>query len=257
VEAAVRDGLISSVAALADDAQALAGRVCSDANAIEEGEGRLAELDAQVDEVSGDLLESHKDLIVAKGQVEEARSAMRRAEAAAAVLSREPRLGELLDTSDVILEYDAETLLDQLAKAQADIDHRRTELRVADAADEPARVVWDDDPEALLPPHHEVDRARHLLEKAGITSVAGWTYLAERSDASIRAELVRRLPHLAGGVLINKPELLERAQEVLQKNGYHPTGTVVIATTQCFSTTRRPTPSGCGSRENTPNGRSG
>ncbi|WP_216209758.1 coiled-coil domain-containing protein [Amycolatopsis aidingensis] len=234
VEAAVRDGLISSVAALADDAQALAGRVRSDANAIKEGEGRLAELDAQVDEARGDLLESQKDLIAAKGQVEEARSAMRRAEAAAAALSREPRLGELLDTGDVILEYDTETLLDQLAKAQADVDRRRTGLRVADAADEPARVVWDDDPEALLPPHHEVDRARQLLEDAGITSVAGWTYLAERSDESIRAELVRRLPHLAGGVLINKPELLERAQEVLAENGYHPTGTVVVATTQSF-----------------------
>lgn len=234
IETAVRGGLTSSAAALADDAQTLTGRVRSDASAIEESEEKLAELNAQVEEAQGDLLRSQKDLIAAKGKMEEARTAVRRAEVAATALSREPRLGELLDTGDVMLEYDAETLLDQLAKAQADVDRRRTGLRVADAADEPARVVWDDDPEALLPPHHEVDQARQLLEEAGITSVAGWTYLAERSDESIRAELVRRLPHLAGGVLINKPELLERAREVLAENGYHPTGTVIVATTQSF-----------------------
>jgi hypothetical protein len=234
VETAVRDGLIPSVAALSDDAQTLASRVRSAADAIDEGESKLADLDAQVDDAQADLLESQKDLIAANGRMKEARSAVQRADAATAALSLEPRLGELLDTGDVVLEYDAETLLDQLAKAQGDVDRRRTGLRVADAADEPARVIWDDDPEALLAPHHEVDRARQLLEEAGITSVAGWSYLAERSDESIRVELVRRLPHLAGGVLINKPELLERAREILAENGYHPTGTVFVATTQSF-----------------------
>ncbi|MFC5262289.1 hypothetical protein ACFPJ1_09210 [Kribbella qitaiheensis] len=234
IDAAVRVGLTSSAATLAEEAKALIERVRSDSAAVHEGEAQLTGLEAQVEERRSDLLSSQQESLEARSRFEKAQSAIDLAQEAAERLTRELRLGELLDTDDVVLEHDAEMLLDQLAKAQADVDQQRSELRVADATDEPARIVWDDDPDALLPPHHEVSRARQLLESAGITSEAGWAYLAERSDESVRAELVRRLPHLAGGVLINKPDQLEQAREVLSENGYHSTGTVVVATTQSF-----------------------
>ena len=234
IETARKAGLITSAASLAEDAASLAGRVQSDSAAIEKNEQQLEVLETEVGNAQTELARVREAAIVAKSNRDNAQSALERAETAAAELAQEPRLAELLDTDDVLLEYDAETLLDQLAKAQADTDRLRTELRVADAADEPARLVWEDDPEALLPPHHEVTHIQRLLASKGIACWTGWDYLADRADESARAELVRRLPHLAGAVLINKPEHLQRARELIAADDYHPTGTVIVATPQSF-----------------------
>ncbi|MFF0176021.1 coiled-coil domain-containing protein [Micromonospora profundi] len=231
---AVRAKVITSAATLAQDAVSLAETVRADAAALVENEQFLEVRQGEVEEAQTELARAREARIAAQGHDNTVRAALKRAEAAAAALAREPRLAELVDTNDVLLEYDAETLLDQLAQSQADIDGQRTALRVANVGDEPALLVWEDDPDALLPPHHEVTRIRDLLESEGIACGTGWDYLADRTDESIRAELVGRLPHLAGGVLVNKPEHLARAQEVIAAHGYHPTGTVVVATSQSF-----------------------
>jgi len=231
---AVRAKVITSAATLAEDAVSLAESVRADAAALAENEQFLEVRQAEVEGAQTELAGARETRIAAQGHDNTVRAALKRAEAAAAALARESRLAELLDTDDVLLEYDAETLLDQLAQAQADIDGQRTALRVANAGDEPALLVWQDDPEALLLPHHEVIRIRDLLESEGIACGTGWDYLADRTDESIRAELVGRLPHLAGGVLVNKPEHLARAREVIAAHRYHPTGTVVVATPQSF-----------------------
>ncbi|CCH29399.1 hypothetical protein ABZ816_39930 [Actinosynnema sp. NPDC047251] len=234
VEAAVEAGLITSVTSLYEDAVSLADRVRTDSAEIEENAGRLNALEAQVGVAQTELLQAQGKQVAARSRHENAVTVLNRAEVAAEALGREPRLIELLDTDDVMLEYDVETLLDQLAKAQADFDQQRTELRVADAADEPARLIWEETPEALLPPPHEVAHIRRLLESEGIACGTGWDYVADHSDESTRAELVRHLPHLAGGVLVNKPEHLDRAREVIAEHGYHPSGIVTVATSHSF-----------------------
>jgi hypothetical protein len=234
VQAAVKAGLISSAVSLPQEAVALADQVKADSAAVEETDGRLGGLDIEVESARTELAEARQIETEARSRHEIAHTSLQKAEAAAATLAGEPRLVELLDTDDVMLEYDAETLLEQLAKAQADIDRRRTALRVADAADEPARLLWANDPDALLPPHHEVTHIRNLLESDGIACGTGWDYLTDRSDNAVRAELVRHLPHLAGGVLVNKPEHLDRAREVISEHEYRPTGTVVVATPHSF-----------------------
>ncbi|WP_261561845.1 hypothetical protein [Frankia tisae] len=234
VRTAVRDGLAGSAASLAQDAVAVADQMRVDSAAVEEAGRRLEGLGNEVETARTELAEARQVETDARSCHDNAQASLRRADVAAAALAGEPRLVELLDTDDVMLEYDAETLLDQLVKAQADFDRRRTALRVADAADEPARLLWADDPDALLPPHHEVTHIRNLLESDGIACGTGWDYLADRSDEAVRAALVRQLPHLAGGVLVNKPEHLDRAREVIAEREYHPTGTVVVATPHSF-----------------------
>jgi hypothetical protein len=234
IEAAVQAGLISSADSLAEEAVSLAECVREDSAFIGENERRLDEFDAEIEKARTKLSQSQADQVTAVSNCTNTQVALRRAERAAAELSREPRLAELLETDDILLEYDAETLLDQLAKAQDNIDRERTELRVAEAADKPALLVWEDDDEALLPPHREVADIQRLLASEGISSWTGWDYLAAHSDESIRAELVRRLPHLAGGVLINDPKHLQRAREVIAEHDYRPTGTVAVATPQSF-----------------------
>ncbi|GGN51705.1 hypothetical protein FHR83_009349 [Actinoplanes campanulatus] len=234
VAQAVRASLITSPATLAEDSASLAESVRADMAAITETELLLETRRAEVDEAKAGLAQAREARIAAQSHYAGAQAELRRAEDATEVLAREPRLVELLDTADVLLEYDADTLLDQLAHAQSDIDAQRTEMKVGNAADEPALLVWQADPEALLSPHQEVIRIRDLLDSEGIACGTGWDYLADRTDETIRADLVRRLPHLAGGVLVNKPEHLARAREIIDTCDSHPTGTVFVATTRSF-----------------------
>ncbi|GIE90723.1 hypothetical protein [Actinoplanes regularis] len=231
---AVRASLITSPATLTEDAAALANNVRADTAAVVETELLLEARQAEADQAQAALAQAREARITAESHYTSAQADLQRAEDAAAALAREPRLVELLDTADVLLDYDADTLLDQLAYSQADTDAQRSELRVENAADEPALLVWDADREALLPPHQEVIRIRDLLESEGIACGTGWDYLADRSDEAIRAELVRRLPHLAGGVLVNRPEQLSRAREIIDAHGCHPTGTVFVASSHSF-----------------------
>ena len=161
---AVRAKMITSGATLAEDAVSLAESVRANAAALAESEQSLEVRQAEVEQARTELARAREARIAAQGHDNTARAALEHAQAVAAALAREPRLIGLLDTDDVLLEYDAETLLDQLAQSHADIDAQRTALRVANVGDEPSLLVWENDPEALLPPHHEVTRIRDLLE---------------------------------------------------------------------------------------------
>lgn len=234
MDAAVREGLVKSAKSLADEAVSLADQLRSDTSALADHERRLVELDDEVEKSRTELAEVRQEQTTARADHEASVEILKRAQVGAEALAGEARLVELIDTEAVVLEFDAETLLDQLAKAQDETDLERTGLRIADASDEPARLVWEEDPDALLLPPHEVTRIQQLLRAEGIHCWTGWDCLAGRSDETIRRELVRRLPHLAGGVLLNNPADLTRARDLIAENGYRPRGIVAIATTRSF-----------------------
>jgi hypothetical protein len=234
VEDAVRAGLLAAGESATETVAPLEEQVSSTTSRLETQERRLAELDEELRDANAELDFAKDQHAVTAAQYKEALAAEQTAKDRAAELEREPRLVELLDTASTVLEMDAETLLDQLSAAQDDLEHKRTRLRIDDAADETARIAWEYDENALLPPPPEVTEVVESLRDNGIDCFAGWQYLAEQRDPVLRRELVRRLPHLTGGVLVNKATDLEKARTVLSGRDRKPRNTIAVASTQSF-----------------------
>lgn len=229
---AARDGLLAPDTSAINAATALSARVDADAAALALQEQRLRELGEEYLRTQSDLDEARKALSLAHQRHGEASTALRRATERTTVLAAEPRLVELLDTDSLVLDSDAPTLLSLLADAQARTDQARTHLRVAEAADEHAWLALDSG--GLLPPAADVTETHETLQKAGITCWTGWEYLTEIPDLPTRWNLVRRLPHLAGGVLLNDPADLDRVSQLVAKAGLRPTGIVAVAATSAL-----------------------
>ncbi|TQM32717.1 hypothetical protein [Nocardia bhagyanarayanae] len=237
LETAQTDGLIESRTGL-DAAAVAAGRCVEEhSGAVEASQARLTDLETEIDQAGAQLLVASTELTVTKGRLDTAQRAVQRAHDSAGQLEALPRLAELLDSDTVVLDLDAETLLEQLLNALDHSDRARTAIKIADAADEPARIAWGEDPEALLTAPHELRALCQQLEQAQILCWTGWDLLAVRPNETVRREIVGRLPHLAGGLILNDLADLDRAREILTESPIRPNGVVFVASTQSFDRT--------------------
>jgi len=237
------DGRIAEVSELIAAARAdgvLAGGVMvADAAARELATttaGELADAERAADEIEARHESATAELDTARQRLrlaeEEARRAAREhADATERTirLAEQPRFGELLDTEEVLLEYDVIALLAKLRSAIGEAERERTALHIAEASDEHARLALDDG--QLLPPAPAIVDACRALDDAGITAWAGWDYLATIDDVAARREICERVPELATGVLLNDPGQLDRARQVLAERRLLPTTFIGVATT--------------------------
>lgn len=233
VDLAVAAGLVPDANAAPAVAKALAEKATADAAAAAEHQARIAQLDSEVESLQVSLVDARSAEGTAAVEYKEAVAAVERAIGSRRALAEEERLAELSDSNNVILETDADALVGRLTEALTATDRARVELRVADAADDRARLALSSTG-ALYPPPPEVEALVDLLNAEGLRCYSGWDVLADIPDQGLRRELVARLPHLATGVLLNDPDNLARARQIVRTAGYEPTSLVVVASTQSF-----------------------
>ncbi|MFG3709304.1 hypothetical protein [Micromonospora sp. NPDC047730] len=233
IVAATRDGLLLEGTPAAEAAASLKERAKREGAALARQEQRLRDLDAEQQEAQVELDSAKQALTGAQQRLNEASGAVRRATERTDALAAVPRLVDLLDTDDVRLDVDTPALLRLLAEAQSRTDQARTRLRVAEASDEQARLALDAGD--LLPPPTDVMQIHETLRNAGITCWTGWEYLTEIPTVHAREAVVRRLPHLAGGVLLNDPQDLDLARRLVAEAGLRPTAVVAVAATHALA----------------------
>lgn len=152
-----------------------------------------------------------------------------------------PRLAELLGVATVDLDNDAATALQRLTAAIEAADSQRAVLQLAQAADE--RVLAALGSGGLLPPSEPVAAALAVLEQAGITAWAGWSYLAQLPTDD-RDRVLHRYPHLVDGLVLNNPNHLSDAEQLLVQARLLPATIVAVGTTATLQRLDVPPPTG-------------
>ncbi|MFF2554385.1 hypothetical protein ACFVUS_25520 [Nocardia sp. NPDC058058] len=237
LETAQATALIESRDGLEATTQAMNRRVAELVTMVASGQARLNDLEQAIQETGAHLLTARAELTAAEARLGTAERTAERAHNNTRQLEEIPRLAELLDSDKVVLDLDAETLSEQLLRALDHSDRARTEIKIADAVDEPARIVWGEDPEALLVAPHELRVLHQQLVQAQILCWTGWDRLAARPNLAVRREIVNRLPHLAGGLILNDLADLDRARDILTASPVRPSGVVFVSSTQSFDRT--------------------
>ncbi|NKQ53728.1 hypothetical protein HFP15_12640 [Amycolatopsis sp. K13G38] len=212
VQQAVREGLLSDgtqVAAAAQEARA------RQENAGTELAAREAELERVAEEhatAQSALHAAQQKAAAAQSRADRAASELSKAHRRTDSLAAHPRLLELLGGDNVQLETDTPALLKRLREARSTAEREQTSLRMEESVDERALAALGSG--GLLPASPEVQAALDVLEEAGITAWSGWRYLSTM-DAKAREDVLSRLPHLVGGVLVNDAAQLSRARQAL------------------------------------------
>ncbi|MEU5793202.1 hypothetical protein ABZ800_06665 [Streptomyces sp. NPDC047813] len=238
IATAVRDGL------LPPDTPA-ATALHESATAAKENASRLGTL-----ETEAKRLEAEQQLAAQAIRESEARlAALHRSfdaatqdwEAAAArtqALSTDPAFTDLLGQGPGDLETAAEELQSRLTEVHDKALAEITDLRVAEAQDERARIALEST--ELLPTSPEAARVKDVLREGGITAWTGWEYLAAIPDVSRRRALVQQVPQLAGGVLLNNPAQLDAARELISSREPHPSVFLAVGTTEAVDQEHAP-----------------
>lgn len=167
---------------------------------------------------------------------EAARSA---AEAEAVALAGETRPAELLGLDEIRPDTDAGLVVDTLTTAIRGAERERTTLHGDQRRDERALAALGDG--GLLPDPPEIEDVLAVLESAGITAWSGRRYLA-KLPAPDRETVLARLPHLAGGVLLNDARDAERARTRLDAARLLPACLVAVGTTAALRPDADPAP---------------
>lgn len=241
LRAAVDDGLLTApdqVAQTADEAGQHARRA---QDTLTQAWQRLPELTKerkQAENALGTLQRAERDASAeADRQAQTLDLATRRTEE----LAHEPRLAELLGAATVTLDVDASSVLGRLTAAVSAVEDQRAALQLAQAADE--RVLAALGNGGLLPASQPVTAALDILEQAGITAWAGWTYLAQL-PADDRDQVLHRYPHLVDGLVLNNPDHVQDAERLLTRARLLPPAIVAVGTTATLQHLDVPTPAG-------------
>jgi hypothetical protein len=230
--AAVTAGLLGA----ADDPAATAAAAERDARdaaaALAALAGELSGLRRARREADGARARAHREADTARAAHERAEAAHTEACAVRDALAAEPRLAELLGVEEVAPGTDASALVERLGAALSSGEAERTAALSEQARDQRALRALGEG--GLLPEPGEIEDVLAVLEGAGITAWSGWRYLT-MLPAGERASVVERLPHLAGGVLLNDAGDAERAAEELAAAKLLPCAVVAVGSTAAVS----------------------
>ncbi|GAA2230372.1 hypothetical protein GCM10010232_15850 [Streptomyces amakusaensis] len=217
----------TSVADAAERARTTAAENAAEAERLQAESERLErELSSAQEQLHGS--ERRRDDM--RRRYETAEESWRRAKERKEKLATDPGLIELLAGEPGDIEETYDTLVRRLREIRDQTLAKITDRRVAEAGDERARLALETN--ELLPPSPEAVQARDALVEADITAWTGWEYLAATPDRNRRRRLWERVPHLAGGVLINDPEKLDEARGVLNDKDIHPAFFLAVGTTE-------------------------
>ncbi|MEJ8280529.1 hypothetical protein [Pseudonocardia spirodelae] len=150
------------------------------------------------------------------------------AEADAVALAARARPAELLGLTAISPDTDAGLVVDTLTIAIRGAERERTTLLSDQRRDERALAALGDG--GLLPDPPEIEDVLAALEAAGVTAWSGRRYLA-MLPAADRETVLARLPHLAGGVLLNDPADVPRARDELTAARLLPAALVAVGST--------------------------
>ncbi|MGC7101175.1 hypothetical protein ACPZ19_41420 [Amycolatopsis lurida] len=225
---AVRDGLLTDAAEVAESARLARAAAESAASELANREAELETVAEELGAAQAIANEAHQAAGSARDRHERAAEELERATRRTDSLAAEPRFVELLGTDDVQLETDVPSLTDRLREARATAEREQTSLRMAESADE--RILAALGSGGLLPPPEEVQAALDALESAGITAWSGWRYLS-KLDAKKREVVLSRSPQLVSGVLLNEAVQVDRAREVLTGLKLLPSAMIAVGTT--------------------------
>ncbi|QXE35652.1 hypothetical protein KQY30_16690 [Streptomyces sp. GMY02] len=241
VAIAVRNGLLPP--------DTSAGTALKEATtAAEENASRLAVLEAEAKRLEDEqqraaqaVRESEASVAVLHRVLDTAEQDCGAAAARKDALSADPAFVDLLGHGPGDLETAAEALRAGLTEVHDKAVAEITDLRVAEAQDERARIALEST--ELLPASPEAVQVKEILAEGGITAWTGWEYLAAIPDMDRRRALVERVPQLVGGVLLNNPAQLDAARELISSREPHPSGFLAVGTTKAVAQ-EHPTVSG-------------
>lgn len=168
----------------------------------------------------------------ARAAADSAEAARAAAASVSAELAGEPRPAELLGVGTVRPDADADLVVERLTAAIASAERARTGLLGDQRRDERALGALGDG--GLLPDPPEIEAVLAVLEGAGVTAWSGRRYLA-MLPAPDRGPVLERLPHLAGGVLLNDPADAPRARRELDAARLLPACLVAVGSTAALS----------------------
>ncbi|MEV1292375.1 hypothetical protein [Pseudonocardia sp. NPDC049635] len=201
--------------------------------------GALAAADAAATAIREERRAAEARRTAAQDAAAASRAAAAAAETARAAAARESdelagaaRPAELLGLDTIRPDADAELVVDTLTAAIRGSERERTALLGDQRRDERALAALGDG--GLLPDPPEIESVLQVLEKAGVTAWSGRRYLA-MLPAGDRSAVLERLPHLAGGVLLNEPGDAARARDALVEARLLPACLVAVGTTAALT----------------------
>lgn len=128
---------------------------------------------------------------------------------------------------ELILDEAADRVLIELAALR---DSAQTQLRRLERDhDQISEITNKMSTGQLLPARPDVLASVERLERAGIRSHTGWSYLAETEHADRRAELIAAHPEIVDGVIVPDPTDLAAARQALADPPLLPDGAVTVA----------------------------
>lgn len=230
IATAVRDGLLPpdtpAETALRDADTAAKGN----ASRLDALDTEAKRLEAEQQLASQAVRQSEARLAVLHRSFDAATQDWEAAAARTQALSTDPAFADLLGQDPGNLDTAAAELQSRLTEVHDKALAEITDLRVAAAQDERSRIALEST--ELLPASPEAARVKDALREGGVTAWTGWEYLAAIPDVGRRRALVRQVPQLAGGVLLNNPAQLDAARELISSQELHPSVFLAVSTTE-------------------------
>lgn len=245
VQAAVADAIGAGVLAAQDDvaaaAEAADGTAAEAETTLTTALTRGDELATQREDAASLLHDLQADVQRKSGTVKALAEQLATARRGADEVCSTGRLAELLGSEEVVVDSDADTLLDLLGEAIGIAEREQALLRMDAEADD--RVLEALGNGGLLPPGDEITAAQAVLADKNITVWSGWQYLASvRADE--RDQVVARHPHLVDGIVLNSCDDLDLAREELTAARLLPRTIIAVGTTAAIADNDAPEPAG-------------
>ncbi|KPL29922.1 hypothetical protein JI76_33265 [Streptomyces anulatus] len=232
---AVREGLLAPEATASSALEEAQEAVAGNARRLATLEKEVKRLESEQQEAARAVETSERQLAGLHRGLDSAEQKWKAAMARRDALGVDPAFLDLLGHRPDHLETAAEALRSRLVEVRDKAAAEITDLHVAEAQDARSRFALEST--ELLPASSEATRVKELLVEGGITAWTGWEYLAAIPDVERRRKLVRQVPQLASGVLLNNPAQLPAAEELVNRQEPHPSVFLAVGTTEAVTRT--------------------